>query len=333
MAKQEAENGDEIVRQINAGLAVREIDLSVQACTKIPTKKLESGKALALREQIVTEIFQQAGITQRQAPQVWERMAEAIMLRKMLKMTTLEQHERWKTVLSHAGHAIGLLRITNRHISLAPDDLGFIIAALLFRRLRPSGSPPTQVKNFIELFGTRNAMQWLSVAVAASKYQPKLRGPFIIEVDEGTKTPKFRYEQTLKKHASTLIVTTRTPKVNIYEDDMLEAIRAMEPRFPHSEMQTKTPDLTNHNEESIEPGCDATQAELPAPAPGPAVDRRETQAHPEFFERYKLLWKGSLREHGSISGSLRELVYQDCTYEQIFYLEETEKDFLADRMG
>ncbi|KAH7189657.1 uncharacterized protein B0J16DRAFT_319283 [Fusarium flagelliforme] len=291
MAKQEAENGDEIVRQINAGLAVREIDLSVQACTKIPTKKLESGKALALREQIVTEIFQQAGITQRQAPQVWERMAEAIMLRKMLKMTTLEQHERWKTVLSHAGHAIGLLRITNRHISLAPDDLGFIIAALLFRRLRPSGSPPTQVKNFIELFGTRNAMQWLSVAVAASKYQPKLRGPFIIEVDEGTKTPKFRYEQTLskrntstldkegrltislEKHASTLIVTTRTPKVNIYEDDMLEAIRAMEPRFPHSEMQTKTPDLTNHNEESIEPGCDATQAELPAPAPGPASPR------------------------------------------------------------
>src|SRR5688500_11811953 len=99
MVKQEAENGDEIVRQINAGLGVREIDLSVQACTKIPTKKLEPGKALALREQIVTEIFQQAGITQKQAPQVWERVAEAIMLRKMLKMTELEQHDRWSTVL------------------------------------------------------------------------------------------------------------------------------------------------------------------------------------------------------------------------------------------
>ncbi|RBR22335.1 uncharacterized protein FIESC28_04529 [Fusarium coffeatum] len=314
MVKQEAENGDEIVRQINAGLGIRQIDFPVQACTKIPTKKLETGTALALREQIVTEIFQQVGFTQRQAPEVWERMGEAIMLRKMLKMTALEQHDRWSTVRGHVGEAV--------------DDLGFIIAALLFRRLQSLDPESREVKHFIEMFGTRNAIQWLSVAVAVSRLVPALRGPFIIEIDEGMRKPEIRSEQILDRRFT--VVTTKSPAVNIYEADIREAIRLMDDQSLHSDMRIKTPGLTNHNEELIA-RSDTTQAELLAPAPAP--DRHEVQARQEFFERYKLLWKGSLREHGFISGSLRGLVYQDCTDEQIFYLEETEKDFLAERMG
>ncbi|KAM0239397.1 hypothetical protein ACHAPO_003373 [Fusarium lateritium] len=49
----------------------------------------------------------------------------------------------------------------------------------------------------------------------------------------------------------------------------------------------------------------------------------------DLFGRYKMLWKGSLRENGSIPESLRELVRHDCDPNQIFYLEETESDFLA----
>lgn len=130
-----------------------------------------------------------------------------------------------------------------------------------------------------------------------------------------------------------MVVTTKSPAVNIYESDIREALRAMDIHFSHFEMRIKTPVLTDHDEVSINPGRVITQAELPAPEPAPAADRREAQPQREFFERYKLLWKSSLREHGSVPGSLRELVYQDCTDEQIFYLEETEKDFLAERMG
>ncbi|KAM0419202.1 hypothetical protein ACHAPD_002756 [Fusarium lateritium] len=49
----------------------------------------------------------------------------------------------------------------------------------------------------------------------------------------------------------------------------------------------------------------------------------------DLFGRYKMLWKGSLRENGSIPESLRELVRHDCDPSQIFYLEEAESDFLA----
>ncbi|UZP41677.1 hypothetical protein NXS19_009493 [Fusarium pseudograminearum] len=49
----------------------------------------------------------------------------------------------------------------------------------------------------------------------------------------------------------------------------------------------------------------------------------------DLFGRYKMLWKGALRESGSIPESLRELVRHDCDPNQLFYLEETEADFLA----
>ncbi|KAM0353218.1 hypothetical protein ACHAO7_000141 [Fusarium culmorum] len=49
----------------------------------------------------------------------------------------------------------------------------------------------------------------------------------------------------------------------------------------------------------------------------------------DLFGRYKMLWKGVLRENGSIPESLRELVRHDCDSNQLFYLEETEADFLA----
>ncbi|KAJ4113238.1 hypothetical protein NW768_011514 [Fusarium equiseti] len=331
MAKQEPEDGDEIVRQINAGLGAREIDLSVQACSKIPTKKLESGKTLLLREQIVAEIFQQANVTQKQAPLVWVRVAEGIMLRKMLKMTTLEEHERWTTVSRRIGNAIGILKRKDRYISVPAEDLAFIIAAVLFRRLQFSDPSSRQAEQFIEFFGTRNAVQWLPVAIAVAKLKPTWRGPFIIEIDEGIRSPKIRHEKS--RGGRLMIVTTKSPAVNIYEADMREAIHLMERQFPRSEMRTKTPDLTDHKEEAIDPGRGKAQAELPAPEPAPVADHGEVQQHRELFERYKFLWKGSLQEHGSVSGSLRRLVYQDCTEEQIFYLEETEEDFLAERMG
>ena len=84
-----------------------------------------------------------------------------------------------------------------------------------------------------------------------------------------------------------LVVTTRPPAVSIYEADMLEAIRLIDGQSLSADMRIKTPDLTNHNEELIDPRSDTTQAELPAPAPAP--DCREAQPHREFFERYKLL--------------------------------------------
>lgn len=199
MASQEAENGDEIVRQINAGLGVREIDLSVQACTKIPTKKLEPGKALTLCEQIVTEIFQQAGFTQKKAPLVWENMVESIMFRKMLEMTELEQHDRWTIVLGHMTQVIRLQKLSYSHVSLPADDLGFIIAALLFRRLQLPNQDASKVKCFIELVGNQNVIQWLPVAIAVSKSKPKLRSPFVIEIDEGLKEHQIRREMTVGK--------------------------------------------------------------------------------------------------------------------------------------
>ncbi|KAJ4011469.1 hypothetical protein NW752_008468 [Fusarium irregulare] len=266
MVKQETENGDEIVRQINAGLGVREIDFSVQACTKIPTKKLETGTALALREQIVTEIFQQTGTTQDQAPKVWERMGEAIMLRKMLKITKLEEHERWKTVVGHLNQIAGLQKRSYSHISLPADDLGFIIAALLFRRLQPSDPGNHGFKQFINLLGDQNAMQWLPVAVAVSRVRPAFRGPFIIEIDEGMTKLQIRSEQILDRKFT--VATTKSPAVNIYEADIREAIRLIDGQSLHSDIRIKTPGLTNHNEELIA-RSDTTQAELLAPAPVP----------------------------------------------------------------
>ena len=181
------------MRQVNAGLGVREIDFSVQACTEVPTEKLELGKAHSLCEKIVTEIFQQAGITKKQAPKCWDRMVDAIMLPKMLKMTVLEQHKRWVALDTRVGQAIGMAKATNKHVSLPPEDLGFVIAALLFRRLQPSNPNQRGIKNFIELFGTHNAMQWLAVAVLVSKLR-KVREPFIIKIDDGVKLPKLRWE-------------------------------------------------------------------------------------------------------------------------------------------
>jgi len=53
--------------------------------------------------------------------------------------------------------------------------------------------------------------------------------------------------------------------VNIYESDIREALRAMDIHFSHFEIRIKTPVLTDHDEESINPSRDITQAELPAP--------------------------------------------------------------------
>jgi len=201
MVKQEAEagNGDDIVHRINAGLGLREIDLSIQACTKIPTKKLDPGKALALCEQIITEIFQQAGFTQKQAPLVWENMVEAIMFRKMLKMAELEQHDIWTIVQGHMNQVIRLQKLSYSHVSLPADDLDFIIAALLFRRLQIPDQDASKVKRFIELVGNQNVIQWLPVAIAVSKSKPKLRSPFVIQIDEGLKEHQIRREMTVGK--------------------------------------------------------------------------------------------------------------------------------------
>jgi hypothetical protein len=101
MAKpdQEAQNADEIVQKINAGLGAREVDFSVDACLKIPIDRLAAGTTNLLSQSIVAEIFHETGLQRNQASRCWDEMVERIMLRKMLQMATLQQNFKWNPVI------------------------------------------------------------------------------------------------------------------------------------------------------------------------------------------------------------------------------------------
>ncbi|RGP81498.1 hypothetical protein FLONG3_367 [Fusarium longipes] len=387
---QEARNGDEIVRKINAGLGPRDIDFSVDACPSIPIEKISLDAIDRLCQNIVAEIFHETGVKRNQARQTWNDMAERIMLRMMLQIRTLPQHFKWSAIPQRIDVIRSIHKATNKPVSMPAPDLAFIIAAIVFRKMQVEH--PNVKKLFIEFFGDFNGMRWLPVAIKVHK---QINGrPLVIELDQKATEPRVRLTKIDARKVA--IVTVREPPKNIYETAMQEVVRQMtneenrvipgdapdaknQPRkstekadpdseYCHDKTLKSQPDQPPNSETLRDHARQMKQFGKRLASPDQAfirrvrrdmcqfanlTDEKEKEAslerdemlsklsstnHPDthtgttkidLFGRYKMLWKGSLRENGCIPDSLRQLVHHDCDANQIFYLEETETDFRA----
>ncbi|OBS21555.1 hypothetical protein FPOA_07891 [Fusarium poae] len=427
-----------IVQKINAGSNHREIDLSIDACRAFLADGISPKKAIGLSRSIVDEIFRETGLKKHQANPCWNAMTDRIMMEQLLQITELDGHIKWISIMQKC-EKMKLLRIlTGMPTCMPATDLAFIIAAVVFRRMRPERIKSTEHKNdFLEFFGHLNGMQWLPIAIQVHNQIHDC--PFAIELNQETTVPMVRQE---KIHGIDIrIVTAKKPETNIYETAVQEVTRrvvktddniisdhnlnikdqirksiendesnqlrksvevvesefisfdqpqelvekvechhvpleSVPPSIEKQSLDHKTqhekdlesqPDiqltsntLRDHARQMKEFGkrlsspdqkfvrrvrrdirrfanladekenemalehASATSRPSSSSGFGPDADRSV-----DLFGRYKMLWKGSLRETGSIPESLRELVRHDCDPNQIFYLEETEADFLA----
>ncbi|EKJ75299.1 hypothetical protein FPSE_04488 [Fusarium pseudograminearum CS3096] len=246
------EKGAEIVRKINARLNPREIDFSVDACSTIPVNQITSLSALAFSENIVAEIFREAGIPDDEATQsCWNAMAEIIMPRSLLQIKELQYHIEWGNVVHKLNIMRSIREVTGMPACMGAQYLTVVIAAVVYRKIQPERLWSTKrKKDFVEFFGNLSGMQWLPIAIQV--YERVQDRAFAIELDDRATEPKVRHELIHGKIF--IIVTTKKPQTNIYE----AAMQAVTGRMIRDIDVSNNPDPNTNNQppqstEAVEP--------------------------------------------------------------------------------
>ncbi|KAG8669329.1 hypothetical protein FPOAC1_008721 [Fusarium poae] len=218
---QRAKNREEIVRKINAGLNPREIDFSVEACGAIRVNRIFPGKVSELSKSIMAEIFYETGIPEDHDSECWNVMRLRIGMGRLLQITNLQRHVTWRHIMSKYVKMKHDRAVTGMPTCMPATDLAFIIAAVVFRGIRPEQTTPIEHKiSFLEFFGHLNGMQWLPIAIQV--YDQIKECPFAIELNQKTTVPMVRRERI---SIYVTIVTAKKPETNIYEAAMQEVTR------------------------------------------------------------------------------------------------------------
>ncbi|KAI6752118.1 hypothetical protein HG531_006814 [Fusarium graminearum] len=137
---------------------------------------------------------------------------------------------------------------TGMPTSMSAPDLALIIAAIVFRRIKPQKLKSLRIKNgFVEFFGHLNGMQWLPVAIRVNKLVGNQ--VFAIELDQEATEPKVRYENINCRMVP--IATTKQPQTNIYEAKMQVVTRRMIRRDIYKSNKTNS-NINNQPRQSTE---------------------------------------------------------------------------------
>ncbi|WXC65972.1 hypothetical protein SNK03_011754 [Fusarium graminearum] len=131
-------------------------------------------------------------------------MAEIIVLKRLLEIQTLQHYTKWGGVVLKLDAMKVIHEGTGMPTSMSAPDLALIIAAIVFRRIKPQKLKSLRIKNgFVEFFGHLNGMQWLPVAIRVNKLVGNQ--VFAIELDQEATEPKVRYENINCKKATVML--------------------------------------------------------------------------------------------------------------------------------
>ncbi|PNP61284.1 hypothetical protein FNYG_13970 [Fusarium nygamai] len=228
--------------------------IGVDVCKHVPHRHIIPVKLHRLHQAIAADILHSAGIQKHEAEDSFKTICERIDSNRPLRETTLDYFEGMSFLRQHSSKVMRLHASTKKIVCPPAHVMGCVIAAVAYRRLRPTKEDFFQEnKDVVKVFGELNAIQWLSVALQVWE---KVRAcAFTIELDENSEKPVAEIRKV--KGKSCWVVKTRMPEKNIYEDILRNAfcpaIQPSDPAIPKLEPDDSVLPTIEPNDATNEP--------------------------------------------------------------------------------
>ncbi|KAF4501096.1 hypothetical protein FAGAP_2681 [Fusarium agapanthi] len=199
-----------LVRRINEGTAdIRGIRVDV--CKELPVHEITPTSMYQFCDAIAADIFHTVGIRKDEAAECFDAISERIHNGRLLRDSTLGRYGGMNFLRHLALKVTTLHAKTGKTICIPAHAMGSMIAAIVYRKLRPTGEEFFRKnEDLVKVFGELNGIQWLPVAI---QVWDKVKGrAFAIQLDENIRKPIPRLQKVDGK--SLWVVTTRMPDVN-----------------------------------------------------------------------------------------------------------------------
>ncbi|KAF5697337.1 hypothetical protein FGLOB1_12832 [Fusarium globosum] len=190
-------------------------NIGVDVCRNSPLPPIPPAKMHRLCQAITADIFYSAGVQRHEARECFDAMAGRIHKDRLFEDVSLEHYGGINFLKQTLSQCRLFQERTKKHVCIPANAMGSILAAVAYRKLRPSSEAFLRNnQDFVKLFGELNLIQWLPIAI---RMWARIKGNlFAIELNERSYKPVVALQKVGGRRLR--VVATKMPQMNRFED-------------------------------------------------------------------------------------------------------------------